>query len=162
MCCSATDWLRPRDAVRAHVRRRQPRRGFTLVELMVVIVLIGLLAGAVTLGVRSYLIAGKQNVARMEIAKICQALDTYYTAYDRYPSNEAGIAALAEPNEKFVEGLLRESPRDPWGRAYQYNQPGRQGAYEVICFGADGREGGSAADSDITSDDLGTAEAKSP
>ncbi len=155
MCSSCSSWQRRSPG-------RPARRAFTLVELMVVIVLIGLLAGAVTLGVRSYLIAGKQNVAKMEIAKVCQALDTYYTAFDRYPTNEEGIAALAEPSEKFVEGLLRELPRDPWGRPYQYNQPGRQAAYEVICFGADGREGGTGADRDISSADLGAAENKSP
>ncbi len=155
-CSEVTQTLSP---PRRHARPH--RRAFTLVELMVVIVLIGLLAGAVTLGVRSYLVAGKQNVARMEIAKIAQALDTYYTAFDHYPTNEEGIAALAEPSEKFVEGLLREVPRDPWGRPYQYNQPGRQAAYEVICFGADGREGGSGADRDISSADLSSTEAAS-
>jgi len=151
MCCNSKPF-----------RSKRRRAAFTLVELMVVIVLIGLLAGAVTLGVRSYLIAGKQNVARMEIAKICQALDTYYTAFDRYPSNEEGIAALAQPSDKFVEGLLREEPRDPWGRPYQYNQPGRKSAYEVVCFGADGREAGAGADRDITSDELSTTESPTP
>ena len=129
------------------------RRAFTLVELMVVIVIIGLLAGAVTLGVRSYLVAGKQNVAKMEIANICQALETFYSAYDRYPSNDEGIELLAKPGERFVDGLLSKVPRDPWGRAYQYNQPGRGRPYEVICYGADGREGGVGADQDITSAD---------
>src|SRR5262245_32372957 len=130
------------------------RRGFTLVELMVVIVIIGLLAGAVTVGVRSYLVAGKQNVAKMEIANICQALETFYSASDRYPSDEEGLEVLAKPTEKFVDGLLNKVPRDPWGRPYQYNQPGRGRPYEVICYGADGREGGGGADRDITSADL--------
>ena len=71
-------------------KQRRARRGFTLVEMMVVIVIIGLLAGAVTISVRTYLIRGKQSVARMEIAKICQALDTYYTVHDRFPPATKG------------------------------------------------------------------------
>jgi general secretion pathway protein G len=133
------------------------RRAFTLVELMVVIVLIGLLAGAVSLGVRGYLITGKQNIARMEVAKIGQALETFYTAYDRYPANDEGLESLVRPSDKFPDGVLNKTPRDPWGRAYQYNQPGRSGPYEVISYGADGREGGEGADSDITSADLSDA-----
>lgn len=136
--------------------RHPPRRsGFTLVELMVVIVIIGLLAGAVTMSVRSYLISGKQNVARMEISNITQAIQTFYASFDRYPSNEEGIEILAEPSERFVDGLLSQVPRDPWQRPYHYNQPGRDGApFEVVTFGADGREGGTGADTDISSNDL--------
>lgn len=134
---------------------RRRRAAFTLVELMVVIVIIGLLAGAVTLGVRSYLIAGKQNVARMEISKICQALDTFYTAYDRYPSNEEGLEILAQPSDKFADRILNKVPQDPWGHPYQYNNPGRDSPYEVISYGADAREGGDGADQDLVSWDLG-------
>ena len=136
---------------------RQPRRlrrtGFTLVELMVVIVIIGLLAGAVTVSVRSYLISGKQSVARMEIAKICTALDTYYAAYDRYPTADEGIQMLVQPSERFTDGLLNKLPRDPWGNEYEYIQPGRDTPYEVICYGADGQEGGDGADADISSNE---------
>ena len=133
---------------------RRSRAAFTLVELMVVIVLIGLLAGAVSLGVRGYLISGKQNIAKMEIAKIGQALETFYTAYDRFPGNDEGLDALVQPSDKFTDGILNKMPRDPWGHAYQYNQPGRSGAYDILCYGADGREGGEGADRDITSEDL--------
>lgn len=130
------------------------RAGFTLVEVMVVIVIIGLLAGAVSMGVRSYLVAGKQSVAKMEIANICQALDTFYSTFDRYPTNDEGINILTTPSEKFVDGLLSKKPRDPWGNQYQYNSPGRGGPYEVICYGADGREGGEGAERDLSSDEL--------
>jgi general secretion pathway protein G len=130
------------------------RAAFTLVELMVVIVIIGLLAGAVTVGVRSYLIAGKQSVAKMEIAKICQALDTYYSVHNKYPGNDQGLEVLAEPSEQFVDGLLNKVPRDPWGNAYEYHQPGRKGPYEVVCYGADGQEGGEGPDRDLSSIDL--------
>ena len=130
------------------------RIGFTLVELMVVIVIIGLLAGAVTFSVRSYLIRSKQNVARMEISKICQALETYYTAYDRYPTSEEGLDVLASPSDEFPDGILTKVPRDPWGNPYEYIYPGRRSAYEVISYGADGREGGDGADRDISSEEL--------
>lgn len=135
-------------------RRRLWRTAFTLTELMVVIVIIGLLAGAVTLSVRSYLISSKQNVARMEIAKISEALNTFYAQYDRYPSNDEGIDLLCRPSEKFADGLLSKVPVDPWGNPYEYIHPGRSKPFEVMCYGADGREGGTAADTDISSVDL--------
>lgn len=132
------------------------RRGFSLVEIMIVIVIIGLLAGVVTVNVRRYLIKAKQNVARQDIATIVHALDSFWAEYDRYPTNEEGLEALIRPTEKNPEPLLagKEIPRDPWDRAYLYNSPGADGPYEVICLGADGREGGEGADMDITSDKL--------
>jgi len=145
MCCKKSFELR--------VARRElkGRCAFTLVELMVVIVIIGLLAGAVTASVRSYLIRGKQSVAAMEIAKICQALDTYYTVTDQYPSSDLGIALLAENTDAFPDGLLSKMPIDPWKRFYIYQIPGRDSAYEVTCYGADGQEGGEGANKDISS-----------
>ncbi|QDT57282.1 Type II secretion system protein G precursor [Caulifigura coniformis] len=130
------------------------RDGFTLVELMVVVVIIGLLASAVTFKVRGYLVTSKQNVARMDLSKISAALETFNTLNDRYPSNEEGLAILAKPSKNFVEGILSKVPVDPWGQPYQYNQPGRLRAFDIISFGADKREGGSGADEDITSDDV--------
>ena len=142
---------------RREAEARHHRQAFTLVEIMVVIVIIGLLAGAVTMSVRSYLVAGKQNVAKMEITNITQALQTFYSTYDRYPSNEEGLEALAAPSDQYVDGLLSKVPVDPWKNSYQYNQPGRKGPFEVVSFGADGREGGEGADRDISSDELSEA-----
>ena len=121
---------------------------------MVVIVIIGLLASAVTMGVRSYLIAGKQNIAKMEIANICQAIDTFYATQGRLPTNEEGLDVLAASDAGFAGSLLSKLPRDPWGNPYEYIQPGRQAPYEVVCFGADEREGGEGADGDLSSSSM--------
>jgi len=134
-------------------RTKQQRPGFSLVELMVVLVILGMLAGVVAFKTRSYLVSSKQNAARVEISKICEALGTFYAAYDRYPTNDEGLAILARPSEKFVDGLLSKLPKDPWGRPYQYNNPGRTGAYDVISYGEDGREGGDGANIDLTNHD---------
>ncbi len=130
------------------------RRCFTLLELMIVIVIIGLLAGVVTANVRTYLNKAKRATARTEIATIDQALETFYATYGRYPSNEEGLAILCKPTEKLPEALLKETPVDPWGHPYQYNSPGSAGPYEVISFGQDGREGGEGVDADISSNKL--------
>jgi general secretion pathway protein G len=150
MCCKR-DYRLQAAACRKDRCDQLERDAFTLVELMVVIVIIGLLAGAATMSVRSYLIRGKQSVARMEIAKIGQALDTYYTAYDKYPTSDQGLRALVEESEEFPDGLMNKVPKDPWGNDYAYMQPGREAAYEVISYGADKQEGGDAANRDITS-----------
>ncbi len=141
--------------------KRRRAVGFTLVELMVVIVLIGLLAGVVTIQTRSYLLAGKKSVAKVELSKISQALDTFYTAFDRYPTTEEGLEVLTQENDTFEGGLLSKLPRDPWRNRYEYVQPGRESAYEIICYGADGREGGEGADADISSCDLDPEESRS-
>ena len=130
------------------------RRGFSLVEIMIVIVIIGLLAGVVTINVRGYLVKAKQSTARQEIATLVNGLSAFYAAYDRYPTNEEGLEALTKPSEKLPEKLIEGLPRDPWGHAYQYNSPGTNGPFDVSCFGADGREGGEGPNQDITSESL--------
>lgn len=136
---------------------RPKRAGFSLVEIMVVIVIIGLLSGVVTVSVRTYLIKGKQTVARMEIAKVAQAIDTFYGHFDRYPTNEEGIGVLAQKTDAFPDGLLNKLPVDPWGYAYEYNYPGRNGPYDLVSYGADHAEGGTGADADLTSVDVEVA-----
>jgi general secretion pathway protein G len=126
-------------------KRSRSHAGFTLIELTAVLALMAILAGIVTMNVRHYLIKGKQDAARAEIATISDAVEAFYTAEGRYPTNQEGLAVLSEP-------LLKHAPIDPWGHPYQYNCPGRNNEpYEVICFGADGREGGEGADADIYS-----------
>jgi general secretion pathway protein G len=128
--------------------------GFSLVEIMIVVVIIGLLAGMVTINVRGSMNRAKQNVARGEIATIAHALDQFYSVCGRYPTNDEGIALLCKPSEKITEALLSGVPLDPWGKAYQYNCPGSTNPYEVICYGADGKQGGEGIDADISSDKL--------
>jgi general secretion pathway protein G len=127
------------------------QRAFSLVEFTVVLALIGLLSGMVTIGVRPMITRGKQSAARTEIAHIRQALEQFYSVYGRYPSNTEGLAVLRRPTERISEPLLTQEPKDPWGRQYVYSEPGRSEPYDVICLGADGREGGTGADTDIVS-----------
>lgn len=153
MCCSEL----PTVDARSRIGRKGPntrRRGFSLVEVMIVIVIIGVLAGVVTINVRGYLIKAKQNTARQDIAVIMQALDSFWAVYSRYPTNEEGLAVLARCTEKMPDPPLRGEPVDPWGNDYQYNSPGASAPYEVICVGADGREGGDGANADISSSNL--------
>lgn len=130
-------------------------KGFSLVEIMVVIVIIGLLAGAVTLGTRAYLAKAKTNVARKDIATIVSALESWYAEYSKYPTTSEGLAVLTAPSEKWPEPLLGAEPKDPWGHPYEYKCPGPgDEPYEIICHGADGRQGGSGVDADISSADV--------
>lgn len=121
---------------------------------MIVIVIIGMLAGVVTISVRSYMNKARHNAARHEIATIVEALETFYAAYSRYPTNEEGIETLARETEKLPDPPLSKLPVDPWGNAYQYVCPGPSSAYEVVSLGGDGREGGEGSDADISSEDL--------
>lgn len=131
------------------------RRGaFTLVELMVVIVIVGVMATVVTISVTDYLVTAKQNVARGEIATIKNALSLFFMETDRYPSRDEGLAILKKPTPQHPGGILSNDLLDPWGREYIYLYPGTQGAFDVLSLGADGSEGGTGADSDITSWDL--------
>ncbi len=130
------------------------RKAFSLVELIVVMVIIGLLSSLVAVQTRSYLIASKQNAARAEIATIVNALETFYADQSRYPTNEEGIEILTSGTASFPDGFLKKTPPDPWGHAYEYVSPATSSPFEVVCLGADGREGGEGADTDISSENL--------
>jgi general secretion pathway protein G len=134
-----------------HKIRRRIQRGFTFIEIMIVVVIIGLLAGAVTLSTQHIMDKAKQNRARADLSTFKSALASYYADTGKYPTNDQGLAILAP---KYVDKVHN----DPWGRIYQYNNPGRNGPFEVICLGSDGKEG----DGNITSDDLDAAPVPTP
>lgn len=132
------------------------RAAFSLMELMVVIVIIGLLAGVVSISVRSYMSAARRNTAKIEMAKIREALNMYYdNELKGYPSENEGLEILSRPTEKFTDGYLKGKLTDPWGRPYVYLVPGPDNEpFEVVCLGSDGREGGTGDAADISSVDL--------
>ncbi len=132
--------------------RSANRQGFSLVELIVVMVIIAMLAGIVMLNTRRSLISARQNTAKAQIKTIVDAIDSFYAEQGRYPSNEEGLAILAQTTPDLPEPYMKDIPEDPWNRAYEYNSPGRDNAaYEVLCLGGDGREGGEGENKDITS-----------
>jgi general secretion pathway protein G len=117
---------------------------------MIVVVIIGLLAGIAVYSYPRFLDRAKRQKARADVSVISGGLEAFYGDRQRYPSNQEGLKALAPEYVKAV-------PNDPWGRPYQYIQPGRNGiAFEVITYGADGREGGTGADADLSSADPAT------
>lgn len=129
-------------------------RGFTLLELLVVMVIIGLLAGYV--GPRYFAQIGKSEVkaARAQIDALEKALDQFRIDVGRYPSTEQGLAALnARPDSeaKWQGPYLKKAvPNDPWGKKFIYRSPGEHGEYDLLSYGKDGSIGGTAEAADIT------------
>ena len=135
--------------------------GFTLVEILVVIVILGVLAALVVPKIIERPDEAKVIAAKSDIATVMQALKLYRLDNQRYPTGEQGIAALiAKPEQPPVPsnwksgGYLEKLPKDPWGRPYVYLNPGVRSEIEVFSFGADGQPGGSGFDADIGSWDL--------
>jgi general secretion pathway protein G len=135
-----------------------PRRaGFTLVELMVVIVILGLLATVVTINVLPSQDRAMATKARTDIATLEQALETYRLDNLTFPDDRQGLQALiapppglARPERYRSGGYVRRLPEDPWGNPYQYRrQSAHGGQFDVYSWGADGREGGEGDDADI-------------
>ena len=133
---------------------RGPRRAFSLIEFTAVLALMAIIAGVVTVNVRHFTVKGKRNAARVEIATLRDAVEAFHNSTGRYPSNDEGLAVLAQKSAAGTEPLISQVAVDPWGRPYVYNQPGRDGPYEIVSLGADGRDGGEGGDADIASWDL--------
>ena len=136
-------------------------RGFTLIEVMIVIVILGVLAAMIVPKVMGRPDEARIVAARQGVASIVQALKMYKLDNLRYPTTEQGLQALAQkpviaplpPNWK-GNGYLERLPADPWGQPYQYLQPGLHGDIDVFSLGADGAPGGEGNDADIGSWDL--------
>jgi general secretion pathway protein G len=136
--------------------RRAAQAGFTLIELMVVLVIIGVLAALIVPNVLERADDARVTAARTDVNNLMQALKLYKLDNQRYPTTEQGLQALVvkpttapvPPNWKpYVEKL----PQDPWRNAYQYLNPGVKGEIDVMSFGADGQPGGEGRNADIGS-----------
>jgi len=141
-------------------RRRRPRRygerGFTLVEILVVITIIGLIMALVGPRVLNYLAESKVKAAKIQIESLSSALDLFYIDVGRYPSTSEGLTALSQPPggiQSWNGPYLRSGtvPNDPWGHSYVYRSPGEHGSFDIVSHGAHGVEGAADAASDIVS-----------
>lgn len=128
--------------------------GFTLLELLVVVAIIGLLAGYVAPRYFSQVGKSEVNAAKAQIDALEKALDAYRLDAGGYPNNELGLNALVQrpPSEPRWNGpyLRKNVPPDPWGRPYLYKIPGEKGEYDLVSYGKDGQPGGTGENADLT------------
>lgn len=131
-------------------RRRRAQSGFTLIEMLVVLAIIGMIVGLVGPRVLNYLADSKVKTAQIQMENIASALDLFYLDTGRYPSSEEGLTALVQKpgdagfwNGPYLKAI--QVPKDPWGHGYLYRSPGQNGPYDVISLGPEGREGGRGA-----------------
>ncbi|WP_022853722.1 type II secretion system major pseudopilin GspG [Thermodesulfatator atlanticus] len=139
--------------------KTKERRAFTLLELLVVLIILGLLAALVGPRIVGKVGKAKSEIAKSQIALLESALDQYRLDMGRYPTTEEGLKALVEPpaneeeKDKWQGPYLkkRKVPNDPWGRPYHYRSPGEHGDYDLWTYGADNQPGGEGENADITS-----------
>jgi general secretion pathway protein G len=136
--------------------RRGAQAGFTLIELMVVLVIIGVLAALIVPNVLDRADDARVTAARTDVNNLMQALKLYRLDNQRYPTTEQGLQALvtkpgSEPVPANWKPYLEKLPNDPWNRPYQYLNPGVKGEVDVMSYGADGQPGGEGKNADIGS-----------
>lgn len=141
--------------------RARKQRGFTLIEIMVVMVILGLLVAVVAPNILGRGEEARIGVAKTQLRNVNNALDLYKLDNFNYPSTEQGLDALVnEPSGSPAaknwnkDGYLPNVPVDPWGNEYQYVSPGSEGPFDLYSFGPDGKEGGSDEGADISINDL--------
>lgn len=140
-------------------KRLESQAGFTLVEMLVVIAIIGLIMGLIGPRVLNYLSESKVKAARIQLQSFVTVLDLYYLDAGRYPSSAEGLGALVKQtpgvaawNGPYLKG--GNVPNDPWNHAYVYRSPGEHGPYDIVSYGSDGQEGGSGVAADISLENL--------
>ncbi|MDR3484784.1 MAG: type II secretion system major pseudopilin GspG [Bradyrhizobium sp.] len=143
-------------------RRQTGEQGFTLVEMLVVITIIGLIMGLIGPRVLNYLSESKVKAAKIQLQSFGGALDLFYLDAGRFPSTAEGLTALVRPtpgvaawNGPYLKG--GNIPNDPWKNGYVYRSPGEHGPYDIVSYGADGQEGGSGVAADISLENLTSA-----
>jgi general secretion pathway protein G len=143
-------------------RRQIDQQGFTLVEMLVVITIIGLIMGLIGPRVLNYLSESKVKAAKIQLQSFGGALDLFFLDAGRFPSTAEGLTALVRPtpgvaawNGPYLKG--GSIPNDPWSHGYVYRSPGEHGPYEIVSYGADGQEGGSGVAADISLENMTSA-----
>ena len=136
--------------------RKNRERGFTLVEMLVVITIIALIMSLVGPRVLNYLSESKVKAAKIQIQSFSSSLDLFYLDTGRYPTSAEGLNALVTPtgaiqgwNGPYLKGGV--VPKDPWGNPYVYRSPAERSKYQIMSYGSDGQDGGTGTAADITS-----------